>query len=91
MSAIVSVATQSGGWAIVWLQLPLLVLALAVLSAVVIALLRAKQEDIPKLLGMITAGLGRWPEWFRPRNRGVGQGSRAAREDRSSAVLEEER
>jgi hypothetical protein len=90
LSAIVSAAARSGGWAIIWLQLPLLVLALAVLAAVVIALLRARQEDIPTLLGMITAGFGHWPEWFRARNRGARRGSRAVHEmDSPAEVLEE--
>lgn len=91
MSAVVSSVAQSGGWAIVWLQLPLLVLALTVLVAVIIALLRARQEDIPGLLGMITAGFGHWPEWFRARNHGSGQDSRTASEAEPSTAVAEER
>lgn len=76
MSAFISGAAQSGGWVIVWLQLPLLLIAAAVLVGSVIALVRAKPEDIPSVFGMLTTGFGRWPEWFR-RNSPNGHGSAA--------------
>ncbi|WP_194835940.1 hypothetical protein [Nocardia sp. XZ_19_369] len=65
MSAFIGAAAQFGGWVIVWLQLPLLVIAAAILVGSVIALIRARPEDIPSVFGMLTTGFGRWPEWFR--------------------------
>lgn len=38
-----------GSWMVFWIQLPLLVLALAVVVAATIALRRARPEDIPKV------------------------------------------
>ncbi|MGV9822979.1 hypothetical protein [Nocardia xishanensis] len=67
MHSFVTAVAKAGGWVLIWLQLPLLVLAIAVLAGVVIALLRAKPEDVPWVFGTLTGSLAHWPEWYRRR------------------------
>ncbi|MGF0320886.1 hypothetical protein [Nocardia fluminea] len=44
-----AVATHSG-WIVFWVQLPLLVVAVAIVLVATIAVCRAKTEDVPKML-----------------------------------------
>lgn len=64
MSTISAMLDLQGSALVFWLQLPLLVLTVAVGLAVVIALIRARKEDIPYVLGCLIAAFGQWPQWI---------------------------
>lgn len=51
-------AYAGGGWLIFWIQLPMLVLGLAVIITATIALLRARREDIPEIFAAFAAAFG---------------------------------
>ncbi|GAJ83653.1 hypothetical protein NBRGN_065_00490 [Nocardia brasiliensis NBRC 14402] len=60
MSIELAAATWAGGaWTVFWLQLPVLVLTLAVIIVAITALWRARQEDIPKVLEAFVTAFGR--------------------------------
>jgi hypothetical protein len=46
----VSATIANSGWTVFWVQLPLLVLAVAVIIVATTALRRARQEDVPRVL-----------------------------------------
>ncbi|MEV6225116.1 M91 family zinc metallopeptidase [Nocardia fluminea] len=60
LAALVSPATAvAGGWFIFWMRLPRLVTAAAVAVAVVVALIRARREDIPTVVAALRSSVGR--------------------------------
>ncbi|MBF6548502.1 hypothetical protein [Nocardia brasiliensis] len=68
MSIELAAATWAGGaWTVFWLQLPVLVLALAVIIVAITALRRARQEDIPKVFEAFATAFGRRAAQTKPR------------------------
>lgn len=60
LAALVPPATAvAGGWFIFWMQLPRLVTSAATALVAVVALLRARREDIPKVLFASRNSVGR--------------------------------
>ncbi|MFE3758857.1 hypothetical protein ACFXO9_31525 [Nocardia tengchongensis] len=59
VAGVVSGIVSGGGWAVFWIQLPVLVLAVAVIVAATVALLRARPEDVPKVFSAFATGFGR--------------------------------
>jgi hypothetical protein len=53
--------SSSSIWTVFWVQLPVLVLALAVVIAATTALWRARPEDVPKVFEAFAAAFGRRP------------------------------
>lgn len=49
----------AGGWTVFWAQLPMLVLALAVIIVATTALRRARPEDVPRVFEAFAAAFGR--------------------------------
>lgn len=47
------------GWAMFWIQLPALVVAVAVIVIATVALVRARPEDVPKVFSAFVTGFGR--------------------------------
>ncbi|MFF0546882.1 hypothetical protein ACFYTF_29000 [Nocardia thailandica] len=58
-SHLASAAVQLAPWSAFWMQLPVLVLVLAVLAMAITALLRANREDIPRIVEAIVATICR--------------------------------
>lgn len=56
-------------WTVFWMQLPALVLGLAVIVAATIALRRARPEDVPRVFEAFTAAFGRRPRHRSDRRR----------------------
>jgi hypothetical protein len=50
---------QVTAWAVFWIQLPVLVLVVAVIVVALTALWRARTEDVPKVFEAFTLGFGR--------------------------------
>lgn len=65
----ISTMTTDSGWAVFWAQLPVLVLAIAVIIVATTALRRARPEDVPRVFEAFAAAFGR-----RPKGRGGLQG-----------------
>jgi hypothetical protein len=55
----VSATIANSGWTVFWVQLPLLVLAVAVIIVATTALRRARQEDVPRVFEAFAAAFGR--------------------------------
>lgn len=55
----VSAAVMSSGWVVFWVQLPVLVLALAVIIVATTALRRARPQDVPRIFEAFAAAFGR--------------------------------
>ncbi|MFD7844855.1 hypothetical protein ACFV4K_18205 [Nocardia sp. NPDC059764] len=70
MSRVWSALAEGGSWLVFWLQLPVLVLAFAVLVAFALALFRARPEDVPQVFSTATTLFDRWPHWL-PRRRAI--------------------
>ncbi|WP_406238443.1 hypothetical protein [Nocardia sp. NBC_01009] len=49
----------SSGWTVFWVQLPVLVLAAAVIIVATTALWRARPEDVPRVFEAFAAAFGR--------------------------------
>ncbi|WP_040838206.1 hypothetical protein [Nocardia brevicatena] len=54
-----SVSTIATGWTVFWVQLPVLVLAVAVIIVATTALRRARPEDVPRVFEAFAAAFGR--------------------------------
>ncbi|MCP9625225.1 hypothetical protein NMK54_34330 [Nocardia otitidiscaviarum] len=59
MSTAVASPALVNVWAVFWMQLPVLVLVVAVIIVATTALRRARPEDIPKVFEAFAAGFGR--------------------------------
>ncbi|WP_280381315.1 hypothetical protein [Nocardia wallacei] len=83
--SIVSAAlTASGGWAVFWVQLPVLVVVAAVIVVATTALRRARPEDIPRVFEAFAAAFGwraRPPEQQQTRNYDANEPLAHAEED----------
>jgi hypothetical protein len=55
----VSTAVSDSGWVMFWVQLPVLVLALAVIIVAITALRRARPQDVPRVFEAFAAAFGR--------------------------------
>ncbi|MEU1983270.1 hypothetical protein [Nocardia sp. NPDC019395] len=56
-----SVSAIAGGWAVFWVQLPVLVLAVVVIIVTTTALRRARPQDVPNMFEAFAAAFGRRP------------------------------
>jgi hypothetical protein len=56
-----SVSALTSGWAVFWVQLPVLVLAVAVIIVATTALRRARPEDVPRVFEAFAVAFGRRP------------------------------
>lgn len=65
MSAVA--ASPITSWAAFWMQLPIVVVVLAVAVVALTALHRARDEDVPRVFAAFIAGFGRGGEPPRPR------------------------
>ncbi|WP_433734873.1 hypothetical protein ACQP0C_41870 (plasmid) [Nocardia sp. CA-129566] len=74
----ISAALASGGWTVFWVQLPVLVLAVAVIIVATTALWRASPEDIPRIFEAFAKAFGRGSE-NTPRDDGQREIERAPR------------
>ncbi|MFE3989964.1 hypothetical protein ACFXPR_36280 [Nocardia tengchongensis] len=54
-----STALADSAWTVFWFQLPVLVLAVAVIIVATLALWRARPEDVPKVFEAFTTAFGR--------------------------------
>ncbi|WP_069161350.1 hypothetical protein [Nocardia altamirensis] len=55
----ISAAVAGTGWTVFWVQLPVLVLAVAVIIVATTALRRARPEDVPRVFEAFAAAFGR--------------------------------
>lgn len=68
-------------WVVLWMELPALALVAAVIVVAVIALRRARPEDVPKVFAAFAAAFGRRPS--NPPTRTPGTGAPATRKDKA--------
>lgn len=59
MSVVSTLAAASNGWTVFWVQLPVLVLAVAVIIVATTALRRARPEDVPRVFEAFATAFGR--------------------------------
>ncbi|MFC8046322.1 hypothetical protein [Nocardia sp. NPDC057353] len=59
MSSHAAFPVQVTAWTVFWVQLPVLVLVVAVIVVAITALRRARAEDVPKVFEAFAAGFGR--------------------------------
>ncbi|WP_327142759.1 hypothetical protein [Nocardia sp. NBC_01327] len=86
MSGVWSALAEGGSWLVFWLQLPLLVLAIAVLVAFALALFRARPEDVPQVFCTATTLFDRWPHWLPHRRAILPQGESEHDESETTPV-----
>ncbi|MFE9575108.1 hypothetical protein ACFYO1_01880 [Nocardia sp. NPDC006044] len=67
-AAVLNAAVLNSGWAVFWVQLPLLILAVTVIIVATTALWRARPEDVPRVFEAFAAAFGRRPGISRKRS-----------------------
>ncbi|MEA3532965.1 hypothetical protein U8260_32435 [Nocardia sp. CDC192] len=55
----IAAAVEGSGWTVFWMQLPVLLLAVAIIIVATTALRRARPEDVPKVFEAFAAAFGR--------------------------------
>ncbi|MFE3447065.1 hypothetical protein ACFXNW_28870 [Nocardia sp. NPDC059180] len=58
-TAVVASGIQITAWSVFWMQLPVLVLVVAVIVVAITALRRARAEDVPRVFEAFAIGFGR--------------------------------
>ncbi|WP_280484423.1 hypothetical protein [Nocardia cyriacigeorgica] len=58
-TVVVASPIQITAWSVFWMQLPVLVLVVAVILVAITALRRARTEDVPKVFEAFARGFGR--------------------------------
>ncbi|MFE3195905.1 hypothetical protein ACFXHA_43385 [Nocardia sp. NPDC059240] len=66
MPTVIASPAMVNVWTVFWMQLPVLVLVVAVIIVATTALRRARPEDIPKVFEAFATGFGRRPESHSP-------------------------
>lgn len=77
-----SVSAIAGEWAVFWIQLPVLVLAVAVIIVATTALRRARPEDVPRVFEAFAAAFGRRPSSKRRARREIEGQQNSSRRNR---------